>query len=162
MAAKSKKRAQRVEKAAAAAAPSLLERGLSISAVCLCFVVGVLIFYQAPLFDAATSIHWDAVDVHYNVQKYLSDSLHAGHLPLWTPYVFSGMPFLADPQVGAWYPLNWPNFLVGITPKAIEWELALHCLIAALGAFFLARDLLESRWAGCFCGVFYAFSGFFA
>jgi hypothetical protein len=162
MAAKSKKRAQRIERSVSAAAPSLLDRGLSIGAVCLCFVVGVLIFYQAPLFDAAASIHWDAVDVHYSGQKYFSDLLHAGRFPLWTPYVFSGMPFLADPQVGAWYPLNWPFFLLGITPKAIEWELALHCLIAALGAFFLARDLLGGRWAGCFCGVFYAFSGFFA
>jgi hypothetical protein len=72
------------------------------------------------------------------------------------------MPFLADPQVGAWYPLNWPFFLLGITPKAMEWEMALHCLIAAIGAFLLARDLLGSRWAASFCAVFYALSGFFA
>jgi hypothetical protein len=26
------------------------------------------------------------------------------------------MPLLADPQVGAWYPLNWPFFLAGIGP----------------------------------------------
>ena len=45
--------------------------------------------------------------------------LWAGKIPLWTPYVFSGMPFLADPQVGAWYPLNWPFFMIGITPSAI-------------------------------------------
>jgi hypothetical protein len=114
------------------------------------------------LFDPAASIQWDAVDVHYSAQKYFADSLQSGKLPFWTPYSFSGMPFLADPEVGAWYPFNWPFFLFGITPRAIECETALHCLLAALGAFLLTRDLMGNRWAGAFCGVLYAFSGFFA
>ena len=136
--------------------------GLSIPMIALLFAIAVLLFYAVPLFDSAASIQWDAADYHYTAQKYFSDELRAGHLPFWTPYLFSGMPFLADPQVGAWYPLNWPFFLIGITPRAIEWETALHCFIAAFGAFLFARDLFRSRWAGVFCGAFYALSGFFA
>jgi hypothetical protein len=75
---------------------------------------------------------------------------------------FLGMPFLADPQLGAWYPLNWPFFLAGITPRAIEWQLALHCLLAAMGGYLLGRDLLRSRAAAVFAGIFFAFSGVFA
>ncbi|WP_321470641.1 YfhO family protein [uncultured Paludibaculum sp.] len=122
----------------------------------------VLMFYAVPLFSSSASIQWDAVDVHYSAQKYFADNLLTGKLPFWTPYTFSGMPFLADPQTGAWYPLNWPFFLAGITPRAIEWELALHALLACLGAFLLARELTTSRPAALLAGVLYGFSGFFA
>src|SRR5260370_41976043 len=72
------------------------------------------------------------------------------------------MPLLADPQVGAWYPLNWPFFLAGITPRAIEWQLALHCLLAAMGRYLLGRDVLRSRAAAVSVGIFFAFSGVLA
>lgn len=126
------------------------------------FAATVVLFYARPLFDAAASIQWDAVDVHYSAQKYFADQVLSGRFPLWTPYLFSGFPFLADPQVGAWYPLNWPFFLLGITPRAIQWELALHCLVALAGGYLLAREVLKSRVAAVFAGVFFAFSGFFA
>ena len=122
----------------------------------------VVLFYARPLFDAAASIQWDAVDVHYSAQKYFADHVLSGRLPFWTPNVFSGFPLLADPQTGAWYPLNWPFFLLGVTPRAIQWELALHCLLALAGGYLLAREALGSRAAAVFAGVFFAFSGFFA
>jgi Bacterial membrane protein YfhO len=124
--------------------------------------LAVLLFYYQPLFSSAASIQWDAADVQYSPQKYLSEMLHTGKAPFWTPHVFSGAPFLADPQVGAWNPLNWPFFLLGITPRAIEWQLALHALLAAVGGYLLARDLLRSRAGAVFTGVFFAFSGLFA
>src|SRR5688572_6590477 len=68
----------------------------------------ILLFYAVPLFSSEATIQWDAADAHYSAQKYFSDQIWSGKLPFWTPYVFSGMPFLADMQTGAWYPLNWP------------------------------------------------------
>ncbi len=126
------------------------------------FAVATVVFYFTPLFDAQTSIQWDAVDVHYSAQKYFADSVHEGHLPYWTPYLFSGFPFLADPQTGAWYPLHWPFFLAGITPKAIEWELALHAFLALCGTYLLARRLGAESPPAVLAAVFYAGGGFFA
>jgi hypothetical protein len=120
-----------------------------------------LTFFWLPLFDPDTSPQWDAVDVHYSSQKYFADQLLRGHLPFWTPYIFSGFPFLADPQVGAWYPLNWPFFLLGITPKAIQAELVLHTLLAASGMFLLLLQLANSRWASIAGAFFFAYSGYF-
>jgi hypothetical protein len=85
--------------------------------------LAVMIFYWAPLTSPSASIQWDAVDVHYSSQKYFADHVMSGSLPFWTPYLFSGFPFLADLQVGAFYPLNWPFFLIGVTPRMIELEL---------------------------------------
>jgi hypothetical protein len=130
--------------------------------VWLFFVVAVLLFYAAPLFQEHATVQWDAADYHYSVQKYFADHLRSGQLPHWSPYPYSGMPFLADIQVGAWYPLNWPFFLIGITPRAIEWEIALHCFLAFAGAFLVARELIGDPVAALFAGALYAFSGFFA
>lgn len=141
--------------------PTWRDKLASPRVLLLAFAAAVLLFYAKPLFDSNASIQWDAVDVHYSSQKYFADHATAGRLPLWTPYLFSGFPFLADPQVGAWYPLNWPFFLMGVTPRAIEWELALHCLLALAGGYLLARQLSAGRAAAVFAGVFFAFSGFF-
>ncbi len=126
------------------------------------FAVATLIFYWTPLLDSQASIQWDAVDVHYSAQKYFEQSLRSGSLPLWTPFEYSGMPFLADPQTAGWYPLHWPFFLIGITPRAIEWELALHAFLALAGAFLLARRFTDNTGAAILAGILYAGSGFFA
>ena len=114
----------------------------------------------APLFEERSTIQWDAADYHYSAQKYFAGQIRSGQLPHWSPYPYSGMPFLADIQVGAWYPLNWPFFLMGITPRAIEWEIALHCLVAFSGAWLLALELTGDSVAALFAGALYAFSGF--
>ena len=158
----SKKRERKAPAHSAPAAYDNWERLASPRTIFLGLAAAVLLFYFQPLFSANASIQWDAVDFQYSTQNYLSEMLHAGKLPFWTPYVYSGMPLLADPQVGAWYPLNWPFFLAGITPRAIEWQLALHCLLAAMGGYLLGRDVLRSRAAAVFAGIFFAFSGVFA
>ena len=75
-------------------------------------VAAIVSLYNLPQLLSG-SVQYDALDVHYSAQRYLSDELHAGRVPFWTPYIFSGFPFLADLQVGAWYPLNWPFFAGG-------------------------------------------------
>ena len=64
--------------------------------------------------------------------------------------------------MGAWYPLNWPFFLAGITPGAIQGELALHSTIAAWGAYLFAWGMLRNRAAALVAALGYAFSGYFA
>src|ERR1041385_7856490 len=121
----------------------------------------VLIFYWIPLTDPNTSIQWDAVDTHYSPQKYFADHVREGEIPYWTPYIFSGYPFLADPQVGAWYPLNWPFFLMGVVPRTIFFENFLHSVVACLGAYWLAFRLVANRPAAVFAGLGYGLCGYF-
>ena len=120
----------------------------------------VCAFYLPQLLRG--TVQFDGVDVHYTSQRYFSDALRSGHLPFWTPYVFAGFPFLADLQVGAWYPLNWPFFLAGITPASISGELLLHSLIACGGAYALAIRLIGRPAAGVAAAIFYGLSGWFA
>jgi hypothetical protein len=126
------------------------------------FVLATVLFWAIPLFQPQATIHWDLADVSYPAQKYFADSIHAGRLPYWTPFLYSGMPFLSDPQTGAWYPLHWPFYLIGITPRVLFWELALHSSLALAGAFLLARKLFEDPVAAAIAAMFYAWGGFFA
>lgn len=123
--------------------------------------VAVGIFYWRPLAAEGSYIQWDAVDVHYSSQKYFADHLRHGELPFWTPYVFSGFPFLADPQIGAWYPLNWPFFAAGITAKSIQVEVVLHALVAGTGALLLATWFSAVPAGALVAGIAYALGGFF-
>lgn len=122
----------------------------------------LVLFFWNPLVDRATSIQWDAVDVHYPSQRYFAEEVLQGRLPEWTPFVFSGFPFLADPQVGAWYPLNWPFFAIGVTPWAIQMELALHGVLAVWGAFLLFRLWTGHAAAAAVGALAYGLGGFFA
>ncbi|HUN24237.1 MAG TPA: YfhO family protein [Anaerolineales bacterium] len=64
--------------------------------------------------------------------------LLAGEIPLWNPYLFLGTPFLANPQSGVLYPLNW--LVVGFsTPLAFKISILFHCLIALQGLYLFAR-----------------------
>ena len=128
----------------------------------LLLLLATLLFWSIPLFLPQATIHWDLADVTYPAQKYFADSIHAGRLPYWTPFLYSGTPFLSDPQTGAWYPLHWPFFLIGITPRILFFELALHSFLALAGAFLLTRKLLDDSVAAAVAAMFYAWGGFFA
>lgn len=122
----------------------------------------LLLAYFTPLLSPHATIQWDAVDLSYPWQRYFADNFREGLWPFWTPFLFCGFPFLAAPQAGAFYPLNWPFFLSGITPGAIQGELALHAALALVGCFLLLRRL-TGHAAGALTGALtYALGGFFA
>lgn len=62
----------------------------------------------------------------------------SGYLPLWNPYIFSGMPMLAAAQGGLLFPLNW--FYVVLSPVvATDLMVISAYMVAALGAYLYAR-----------------------
>jgi hypothetical protein len=143
-------------------APAELQRALPAWIFPALLAALVLAFYWVPLTSASAGVQWDAADMHYPLQKYFSDHVRSGSLPFWTPYLFGGYPFLANPEVGAWYVPHWPFFLAGITPRAIQMELALQAFLACLGAYLLISRLVENRVAAMLGALAYGLSGFFA
>ncbi len=74
----------------------------------------------------------------YPLRDYAAQTVRELRLPLWNPYTFMGAPFLANPQVGFFYPFNVLTAWLP-TERAVSWNIALHLAIAALGAYALAR-----------------------
>jgi hypothetical protein len=122
----------------------------------------VVVFYWIPMTSSRASIQWDAADMHYPLQRYFSDHVRAWQLPFWTPYIFSGYPLLANPEMAAFYPPHWLFYLFGVTPRSIQWELVLHAFFACCGAWLLIVRLVPNRPAAVLGAFAYGLSGFFA
>jgi len=140
-----------------AAASPRIHRLAAPAAIAAC----VMIFYWVPMTSPSASIQWEAADVHYPMQRYFSNRISPRRFPFWTPYVLSGYPILANPEMGAWYPPNWPFFLAGITPRSIQVELAFNAFLACLGAYLLISGHVQNRMAAILGAFAYGLSGFF-
>ncbi len=102
----------------------------------------------------------DLILENYPWKRFVRESLQARQIPLWNPYLFSGMPFLADAQHSALYPFS---VLFWILPleMAYGWFTALQIALAGISLYALARALRLSRPAALIGGVAYMLSGFF-
>lgn len=91
----------------------------------------------------------------------LSRSLAQNRLPLWNSLWGYGFPALAESQLGVFYP---PHLLLYSTlplETAYTFDMALHAIWAALGAWLLARRLGQSPAGAFLAAVTFVTSGFF-
>ena len=123
-------------------------------------VIVVVLVVLAPLTlggKLASSADLDAFYVPF--ASFLHDRLAAGDLPFWAPGAFSGQPFLADAQSGVTYPpMLLAAWLLGPV-DALRSVAVFHYLIAALGAYALARQLGAHRTGSAFGAIAFAASG---
>ena len=92
----------------------------------------------------------------YPLRLFQARELAAGRLPTWNPYVFEGTFLAPGPAL---YPLDLLQALRP-APAFVSWLLTLHLPLAALGAYWLARQLSASRVGAFGAGAVYALSGF--
>jgi hypothetical protein len=85
--------------------------------------------------------------------------LAQGHLPLWNPYVFSGIPLLGDGQTAMFYPPNWLFFVLP-GEAALNHVVLLQFSIAGVGMNLFARALGLSRLPALVSAFAYMFCGF--
>lgn len=85
--------------------------------------------------------------------------LAQGQLPLWNPYVFSGIPLLGDGQTAMFYPPNWLFFLLP-GDAALNYVVLLQFSIAGVGMNLFARALGLSRLPALVSALAYMFCGF--
>lgn len=91
--------------------------------------------------------------------QFATSSLSQGELPLWNPYLFSGIPFIANPQPALFYPPTWLAFLFPAT-KALGWMIILHVLLAGASMITWLRAEGATRAGALIGGVTFAFSGY--
>ncbi len=93
-------------------------------------------------------------------QVEVSRSFRSGRFPLWNPYIYTGMPFFADPQTRVIYPVS--ALLAWMDPaEATGYDVAIHFLIAMVGMYLFLRAV-DTTTAGSIVGAFaYGFSSFF-
>jgi hypothetical protein len=138
-------------------APGAEKRAARIAVAAL-FTVPFLVFWKAAL-GLQVFAPGDSMLYHYPARMMLAQYLRAGELPLWNPYIFSGMPFLGVSQMSVLYPANL-LFLVVPPMWAMNLQMITTYSIAALAAYCYARAIGCSVLGASFGGVTYAFCGF--
>lgn len=122
----------------------------------------LFLFFHKFIFSNLILARGDTFLYFYPYWEMAAEALKAGRVPLWNPYIFMGAPFLANSQVGFFYPLNWPVWLLFSTPYAVKASIVLHVFIAAGGAYLAAeRAMGLDRAAALVTAVLFAFGGYF-
>jgi len=121
---------------------------------------GLALFFKDALAGRRTLL-WDAADYFYPYFFTVSEALREWRLPLWTPYLFTGFPTIANIEAQIFYPLNL-LFLpfTSFTPYAVYLSIILHCLIAGVSMYFLAKRFTGSPRAGLLSAIAFMYSGF--
>jgi hypothetical protein len=90
----------------------------------------------------------------FPLRLFAARELREGRLATWNPFVFEGsfqLPALYPPEL---LHALWPG------PVFVSWLLTLHLPLAALGAYWLARELGASRPGAFVSGAVYSLAGF--
>lgn len=89
----------------------------------------------------------------------VANMIRAGYVPLWNPYIFSGMPLFGAAQAGVLFPLNW-FYLAFSTPIATNLMMLSSYMLAALGAYLYARRSGSSVAGAALTSLVWQGSGF--
>jgi len=96
----------------------------------------------------------DLVIQNYAWKRFTQESLRAGEIPLWNPYLFAGAPFLANGQHSMLYPFS-VLFLVLPVAKAFGWFALSQVWLAGLSMYFFGRVLGLRRGSAFLSGLVY-------
>lgn len=129
-------------------------------AVLLVLALFVALLYARLLFTNRVLASGDILLYFYPYRDYAAAALRGGEIPLWNPYIFLGVPFLANPQAAVLYPLHWPLSWLPVTTQ-VYWSAAIHTWLLGMGGYLLLRLWGYSRWAGLVTGLVLAGSGFY-
>lgn len=129
--------------------------------VSLFLIILTLLFFYPLAFTDHILARGDTYAYHYPYWAARNAALTAGRLPLWSPDLFMGVPLLANPQIGTFYP---PNWLVAplSPPQGIRVSILLHIAWAGIGTYLLARRALKLTSPAAFgAAAVFAFGGYF-
>lgn len=84
------------------------------------------------------------------------ESIKNGEIPLWNPYIYSGMPFVAGMQSAIFYPLNWIYLILPID-IAINYSIILHVYLSGVFTFYLSKTLGVNRFGAMVSAIIFMF-----
>jgi membrane protein YfhO len=101
----------------------------------------------------------DGVIFNVPLRVAAANMMKAGYLPLWNPYIFSGMPLHGSAQAGILFPLNW-FYLISNPPAATNLMMLSTYALAALGAYLYARRSGATVAGAALTSLVWQWSGF--
>ncbi|MFQ6058300.1 MAG: oligosaccharide flippase family protein [Anaerolineae bacterium] len=99
----------------------------------------------------------DLILENYVWKRFIVQSLRAREIPLWNPYIFAGVPFLAAGQHSALYPLSILFYVLPIA-RAYGYFIVLQLFLAGCFAYAYTRVIRLGRQGAAVTGVTYMLS----
>ncbi|MFH1486440.1 MAG: hypothetical protein ABIH46_10240, partial [Chloroflexota bacterium] len=126
----------------------------------LLMAVLTLLFHWRIAFTGQILPTYDLFNYFYPYKAYVSTTLRQGELPLWNPYIFMGVPCLANIQAAVFYPFN--LLTVGLEPpQAVNLSILAHVFLAGAFMYAFSRcSLCLDRLGALVAGIVFMFSGF--
>lgn len=128
-------------------------------AICLLLALTLAFFWKIALTNRIL-VGLDVFTYFYPYKAYAAAAIRHGNLPLWNPYLFMGVPFLANIQAATLYPLNLPLYWLS-PPTMVSYAVVMHVFLGGAFTYLLSRRVLGFGSLGAFvAGVTFALGGF--
>ncbi len=102
----------------------------------------------------------DLVLQNYQWKMFIRESIAQREIPLWNPYQFSGIPFLAAGQQSTLYPFSLLYYVMPLW-AAYGWFTVVQLWLAGAFMYGFLRGLNVGRFGSTIAGVTYQLSAFF-
>ena len=112
------------------------------------------------VFFGVDEIGSDIINHTYTYRQFFVPYLKAGKIPLWNPYIGSGLPVPGEAQTGMFYPLAAILYFFLPISVAFNWVVISAFLVMAVGTYIYARSIGHSTVAAFFAAMAYTLSGF--
>lgn len=115
-----------------------------------------MVFFADVLLSGQT---WggDATSLRWPVSTFIAESWKRGVVPLWNPYLFGGMPFLAHPESNVFYPFQ-ALFVLFSPHLASQLYIVSAICLSTLFTFLLARRIGLSVWGSALAAILFSFN----
>ena len=142
------------------AAPLVPAPRFALAWAALVYALGVLALgFPALAGKFLVNPHSDQYIAGYAFREFAASTLRStGHFPLWDPYLFGGMPYIAAMHGDIFY----PTFLLRMmlpTDVAMTWGFIIHIFLAGLFTYVFLRALGYGFYGALIGGVAYMMSG---
>ncbi|HEX6628623.1 MAG TPA: YfhO family protein [Gemmatimonadaceae bacterium] len=142
------------------AAPTLPAPRFALAWASLVYALAIFALgYPALVGKFLVNPNSDQYIAGYAFREFAASTLRTtGHFPLWDPYLFGGMPYIAAMHGDIFY----PTFLLRMimpTDVAMTWGFIIHIFLAGLFTYVFLRGLGYSFFGALVGGIAYMMSG---
>ena len=122
------------------------------------FILTIILFNEF-VFSSKMLYSSDGINASLYFRQFFKDHISAfGGVPMWSQYIFGGMPYVDAFHSDIFYPLTYLFKLVLPIPQAFGWAMVFHVFLAGLTMYLCARAFGLSKLASSFAGIFYMFA----
>jgi len=137
----------------------LKKNKFDILAIFFFLILPLLFFKNITKINSEIFATGDALLYTIPLRQLNAELLNSFQLPFWNEYIFSGFPLMANPQVGAFYPINLIFDLFLPINLSFNISLLIHYSLAGIFTYLFLKENKLSRIACFSSGVVFMFSG---